>query len=328
MRSKCKVSICCLTYNHENYIGVALDSMVNQITDFDYEIIVLDDCSSDNTREVINDFVEKYPKKVRKVFQSENQYKKNVPIVNQIFYPLARGEYIAYCEGDDYWTDNKKLQRQVNFLDSHHEYIAHTHECWEVDEKGNKIVGYYFNGCYKKHYDIETHCSMQILSGQTATIMHRKEAFSVEGKQALEELGHLKVTGDVKKTAILLMSGPIYHDGYVMSHHRRIYNKGDSWSAQNSERNLRIFYFDALDELSVFLEKYFGRSVSYEKFKIKMTATSLYLIILRKERIETFKHMFLSMKGTKHLYAKLFFMIIQLPFIRIIIKANRKNTKN
>lgn len=301
--------------------------MINQLTNFEYEIIVLDDCSTDNTRDIIDTFEKLYPQKIRKVYQTENQFQKGVPVVNQIFYPLARGKYVAYCEGDDYWTNENKLQIQVDFLENNHDYVAYTHECWEVDENENQISDYYFNGCYKKHYDLKVHCSLQILSGQTATIMHKKEAFCIENEKVLKDLGELKITGDIKKTAILVVNGPIYHDSHVMSHHRRVYSKGDSWSAQTSDRNLRIFYFDALDELSEFINTHFGMNISYEKFKIKMTATSFYLMVLRKEKLETLKYMYDSLIGTKNLHIKLGVMLVQLPFIRMQIRNNREKAR-
>lgn len=326
----CKVSVCCLTYNHEKYLKQALDSIIAQRTNFKYEIIVLDDASKDGTQEIIKEYCLNYPDLVKSVLQTENQFSKGVPIVNQIFYPMAKGKYIAYCEGDDYWTDCLKLQKQADFLDAHPEYVAYSHECWEVDESGNKITDYYFNGCYKQYYDLKLHCNWQILSGQTATLMHRKEGFQVEGKEALEELGKLKITGDVKKTAILVLSGPIYHTGKVMSHHRRVYNKGDSWSASTAKDNLRIFYFDALDELEEYIGQYFGRKISYEKFKIKMTITSLYLYLLdrNKEKYDTFKYMYHMVKRYRFIYFKLMLMFVQLPIVRTEIKISRMKNRH
>lgn len=326
MNSKIKVSICCLSYNHGEYIEKALSSMLNQKTDFEYEIIVLDDCSTDNTREIINNFQRKYPNKIRKIFQKTNQYQKGISVVNKFFYPIARGKYISYCEGDDYWINENKLQLQVDFLDNNPKYVAHTHECKEIDEYGKVITNYYFNGCHKTVYDLKIHTSLQILSGQTATIMHRKESFVVRDN-SLFEFGQLNITGDVKKTAFLAMNGPIYHENIIMSHHRRVYKTGDSWSAKTTNRNLRIFYFNALDELSEYLSNYFGKEITYEKFKLKMLATSFYLFVLRKESFGTFKYMYSSMKGIDHFYLKFFLMILHLPLMRIQIKYSRKKNR-
>ncbi len=330
METKCKVSVCCLTYNHEKYLAQALDSMLAQKTDFKYEIIVLDDASRDQTQRIIKEYCERYPEIVKCVLQKENQFSKGIPIVNQIFYPLAQGQYIAYCEGDDYWTDENKLQEQADFLDSHPEYVACSHECWEVNENGEKITDYYFNGCYKKHYDLKLHCNWQILSGQTATLMHRKPAFEIVDQDALDALGKLRITGDVKKTAVLVQSGPMYHTGKVASHHRRVYSGNDSWSATTAKDNLRIFYFDALDELAEYIERYFGRKISYDGFKIKMTITSLYLYILdrKPEKLETLKYMYNGVIHYPFIHLKLIKMFIELPFVRMKIKFSRMKNRH
>lgn len=325
MAMEYKVSICCLAYNHSKYIRQALESMIHQKTDFNFEIIVLDDASTDGTQDIIREFCEKYPDIVKAVFQTENQFSKGVPIVNAIFYPRAQGKYIAYCEGDDYWTDMCKLQTQADFLDKHPEYVACSHECWEVDENGKKITDYYFNGCYKEHYDLKLHCNYQILSGQTATLMHRREAFLIENAESLEALGKLKITGDVKKTAILVLSGPMYHTGIVMSHHRRVYKGGDSWSATTAKENLRVFYFDALDGLEEYINKYFNRKVSYEGFKIKMAVTSFYMFLLKRnsEQWNTWKYMYTCVKKYPHAHRKLLVMFVKLPFVRMQIRESR-----
>lgn len=329
MAGECKVSICCLAFNHEKYIRQALDSMISQKTNFKYEIIVLDDASTDGTQQIIRDYHKRFPELVKCVLQTENQYSKGVAIVNEIFYSIAKGKYIAYCEGDDYWTNENKLQEQADFLDEHPNYVACSHECWEVNENGQKITDYYFNGCYKRHYNLKLHCNWQILSGQTATLMHRKEAFEIPDPAAMKALGKLKITGDVKKTAILVQHGPMYHTGKVMSHHRRVYNVGDSWSATTAKDNLRIFYFDALDELANYLKRYFKKNISYEGFKIKMTITSLYLFILdrRPEKWETFQYMYHAVKKYPFIHLKLLWMFIRLPIMRIQIKISRARNR-
>lgn len=113
------VSICCITYNHEQYIKDALGGFVMQITNFPYEVVISDDCSTDGTRNVIAEYKTKYPDLFRDVSPIENiGMLKNFAHVQR----LSQGKYIAFCEGDDYWTDPYKLQKQVDFLESHPEY--------------------------------------------------------------------------------------------------------------------------------------------------------------------------------------------------------------
>ena len=127
-KNDCLVSILCTAYNHEQYIRSALESFVSQKTDFAFEVLVNDDASSDGTAAIIREYEEKYPEIIRPFYQVENQFSKGIGyIYENIFYPNARGKYFAFCEGDDYWTDESKLQRQADFLESHPDYSACVH---------------------------------------------------------------------------------------------------------------------------------------------------------------------------------------------------------
>lgn len=123
MKENIKVSICCLTFNHEKFIQRTLDSFLMQETKFDFEILIHDDASTDRTVEIIKEYQEKYPNIIKPIFQSENQWSKGITALSATYnFPRAKGSYIAMCEGDDYWTDSSKLQEQVDFLDIHSEY--------------------------------------------------------------------------------------------------------------------------------------------------------------------------------------------------------------
>lgn len=117
------VSICCLTYNHKNYIRQCLDGFVMQKTSFAFEVLVHEDASSDSTGEILMEYELKYPNLFRCVYQKENQFLKQNTLVN-ILFRMAKGKYLALCEGDDYWTDPYKLQKQVDFLESNPTYSA------------------------------------------------------------------------------------------------------------------------------------------------------------------------------------------------------------
>ena len=123
----CKVSVLCATYNHEEYLRQTLDSFVNQKTDFPFEVLVNDDASTDSTGDIIREYAAKYPDVIRPFYQKENLYSRRINLYDVVFFPACRGEYIAVCEGDDYWNDPEKLQLQVNWLDTHPEYSASVH---------------------------------------------------------------------------------------------------------------------------------------------------------------------------------------------------------
>lgn len=114
------VSICCITYNQEEYIRDALEGFLSQKTDFAYEVLIHDDASDDGTAEIIEEYAKRYPDLIKPILQKENQYSKGLTNVSGTFnFPRAQGRYIAMCEGDDYWTSQDKLQRQVDFLEAH-----------------------------------------------------------------------------------------------------------------------------------------------------------------------------------------------------------------
>ncbi len=130
------VSIICLTYCQEDYIRQCLDGFVMQKTDFRYEVLVNDDASSDSTPDILREYEQKYPDIVKPVYQTVNQYSQGVRIADDILIPLAQGKYLAFCEGDDYWCDENKLQKQIDFLESHPDYTVCVHNTRNVYLRG------------------------------------------------------------------------------------------------------------------------------------------------------------------------------------------------
>ena len=134
-----KVSICCLTYNHVKYIRDTIEGFLMQKTKFPIEIIIHDDASTDGTADIIREYATKHQDLIITILQSENQHSiGNKPFTNYLL-PRVRSKYIAYCEGDDYWTDPLKLQKQFDFLENNEEYILCTHNHSTIYvEKGEK----------------------------------------------------------------------------------------------------------------------------------------------------------------------------------------------
>lgn len=125
MHKDIKVAIKCMTYNHEAYIRDALDGFVMQQTDFPFVAIVHDDASTDNTAAIIREYAEKYPNIIKPIYEAENQYSKRDGSLKRIMDAACNAygaKYIALCEGDDYWTDPLKLQKQVEFLEANPDY--------------------------------------------------------------------------------------------------------------------------------------------------------------------------------------------------------------
>lgn len=138
------VSICCLVYNHKDYIRKALDSFLMQKTNFKFEVLINDDCSTDGTTDIIKEYEAKYPDIIKPLYHKENQYSKSTRTGNMMSilfnFPRVRGKYVAMCEGDDFWTDENKLQKQFDILEANPDcaFCAHTVRC--TNEKGEPLA--------------------------------------------------------------------------------------------------------------------------------------------------------------------------------------------
>jgi glycosyltransferase involved in cell wall biosynthesis len=133
------ISVCIITYNHERYIRQCLEGVVMQKTNFAFEVIVGEDCSTDNTRQIVAEFEARYPDLIKPVYHTRNVG--GARNGYEFCYPKLTGKYIAICEGDDYWTDEYKLQKQVDFLEQNPDYVMCFHRVQSVDENNRFING-------------------------------------------------------------------------------------------------------------------------------------------------------------------------------------------
>ena len=153
------VSVICTAYNHEKFIKDAIEGVVNQKTSFNYELIIHDDASTDNTASIIKDYEDKFPHIIKAIYQKDNQYQQGRVIGKEFIYPLVKGKYIAFCEGDDYWIDENKLQKQIDFMESHEEYSMCMHNAVGLNyESGEKKLLNTFpqTGTYSQEEQIRT----------------------------------------------------------------------------------------------------------------------------------------------------------------------------
>lgn len=131
------VSILCLSFNQAHYIHQCLDGFVMQKTAFPFEAIIHDDASKDGTAEIIQEYAENYPQIIKPIFEKENQYTKiGFSGIGELMSEKAQGKYIAFCEGDDYWIDPYKLQKQVNYMEMHPECVM----CYSKAQKFNQNI--------------------------------------------------------------------------------------------------------------------------------------------------------------------------------------------
>lgn len=256
------VSVIMLCYNHQRYIRQALQSVVSQQTSFPFEIIVHDDASTDRSADIIREFEAAYPSLMRPVYQTENQYRKKVGIRRTFVDPLLRGKYIAFCEGDDYWTDPRKLQKQVDFLESHPEFSAVTHNCSFVDREGNPTPNIYpvYRSSRSHRFTLGRFATDVVYPGQTATLVCRREDYVFRSREASDDFHRIRIsTGDKKLYLKLLLERDIYVMEDVMSAYRIVTTGSDSWSARTSGQNRSFALHAASIDFRRFARKHYHR---------------------------------------------------------------------
>ena len=168
------VSISCITFNQESYIEDALKGFLVQKTDFPIEILIHDDASTDGTADIIRKYEKEYPNIIKSILQTENQYSKRICINSAFNYNRARGVYIAMCEGDDYWTNDHKLQQQFDLMEGRPDISFTCHNAYIHDLSNNSK--YLFN----KKLSTGMYTTKDLLNREwfvpTASLFIRKEA--------------------------------------------------------------------------------------------------------------------------------------------------------
>ncbi len=138
IRTPAVVSVICLTYNHETVIEDALRGFLIQETKFPFEILIHDDASSDRTQEIVMEYARRYPRILKPICQAENQLSRGVKIIPAVL-ARAEGEYVALCDGDDYWVAPDKLRRQVRVLEENEGVDLCWHECHVLEASSGKM---------------------------------------------------------------------------------------------------------------------------------------------------------------------------------------------
>ena len=236
-----KVSVIFITYNHAKYVERALRSVLEQETDFDFEVIVGEDCSTDNTREIIKKVSDEYPGKCKLLFREKNLGRPTLNVYQTTM--ECSGEYIAYLEGDDYWSDRKKLQKQIDFLDAHKEYIACTHTCQLIDENSEPITDaemlkvsdlYNWSGVFT----FEDYKKSGKWPGHYATVVSRNIYKENKYDYTILYKAH-DFVDDAIILLFLLIQGDIYRMDEVMSAWRYVKKSGGSnWNSLAIARNV------------------------------------------------------------------------------------------
>lgn len=210
------VSVCCAAYNHSAYIRQCLDGFMMQKTNFRFEVLIHDDASTDGTQDIIREYEMKYPDIIKPIYQTENQYCKGGKISFRYNFPRVKGKYIAICEGDDYWTDPFKLQRQVDLLEKHIDYSMCFHnaiEHWDDDQKEDCC----FSNIVDREYSgLEIYKTWIV---PTASVVFRKGILESEHSDCLQN-PHF-IYGDIVLFLLAASCGKVMGVREVMSVYRR-----------------------------------------------------------------------------------------------------------
>lgn len=243
------VYIHCITYNHERYIRQCLDGFVMQQTNFKFVAIVHDDASTDHTADIIREYAAQYPEIIHPILETENQYSKRDGSLTRIMEEhTLKGKYVAMCEGDDYWTDPLKLQKQYDLMESHPEYSFCFHAHVNLYADGSKTE--MRPTPTKPFYTIED----AILSGggfmATSSTLYRSCYVREEGHPSFWV--HCPI-GDLPRMLFHASKGNLGYIDEVMSVYRA--GSAGSWNSRNSTWKVRrrhsqaiIRMYDAFDE--------------------------------------------------------------------------------
>lgn len=279
VRASMKLSVLFITYNHAPYIRQSLDGILMQETNFDYEIVVGEDCSTDSTREILDEYKEKYPDKFVLLYREKNFGRPTMNVYDTGMH--CKGEYIAFLEGDDYWTDSHKLQKQVDFLEANPEYMGCTHTCEVVDAQGNPESDVEALSLYEWDGDftMDDYKGQPCWPGQTATVVCRN--FFALGKYDYSILYKAHdFLDDGVILLFLLMQGKIFRMSETMSAWRFIKKEGGgNWNSLKLMRNQMADDCITKSRLLRWCEENFGlteygRNLAYRDY---VTAVSIML---------------------------------------------------
>lgn len=269
------VSVIVTTYNQELYIEQALEGILNQKVSFQYEIIVGDDCSTDCTGEIIKGIYLKYPDRIKIVTNKKNigEQKNTCRLLR-----LCRGKYIAVCEGDDYWTDETKLARQVQFLEENPQYIGTAHNVLCVNEYGKKMNRKKIDFPYQKQhiYGRENALKYEEL-GQMSSYVYRNIWLEAT-KREFQLFENCHANTDVKLNATLGLMGDVYFFEDVWSCRRRIFH-GEGWTAYAFNNNVRDYSYGSCINLKRYVKERFQEEMEVENFLFQMRYGAIKIFI-------------------------------------------------
>ena len=268
------VSIHCATYNHEKYIADAIESFLMQKTNFKFEILIHDDASTDKTADIIREYEKRYPDLIKPIYQTTNQYSIGQSI-SKINLERAQGKYIAICEGDDYWTDPYKLQKQVDYMEKHPECSLSIHGGYVVNTSGKRIISK--NRPHKGNKIFNTE---EIIEGDGGLFVTNSMLYPLKYTKNRPDFLNKAPVGDYPLTIYLSLLGTVYYIDKYMSAYRT--GVSNSWTERwYSTINKKIIHYNRIAAMLDEVNQY--TSGKFEDV-IKRTKYNYQLMLLREQR--------------------------------------------
>lgn len=272
---ECLVSVMCSTYNQSKYIRTCLDSLVSQKTNFKYEIIVKDDASTDGQQEIIKEYYQKYPDKIKLLLLEENHFQQGKSMIAfEKAFNMAQGKYIASCEGDDFWVDDNKLQTQVDFMEQHPDYSLCGHSAYYANEDGSLRKDRFFRlSDTSREVSIEEILTSWVMA--TNSLLYRKDA----RKDLLIPFKGKCINGDYALMVYLALKGRVYYFDKLMSAYRVCSNGSLSQryiKDLDYFRKVRAEYINMLDRIDGYTSKKYSEILSDYKRNCEF---DLYLMV-------------------------------------------------
>ena len=271
------VAIHCLVYNHEPYLRDCFEGFVMQKTNFRFVAVVHEDCSTDNSAAIIREYAEKYPEIFRPIFETENQWGKHDDSINKIMndaIAATGAKYVAICEGDDYWTEPSKLQKQVDYMEAHHACSCYAHNSLTLNTSSRNIGLFNKKLLRSLDYTLENFITKDWFT-PTQSLMYRREAYTDFGDEPRFMHGDYSILIN-----ILLMEGSYLHyENEIQS----VYRNGGYASTHFNEIDLCN---DFIKMLKYFKSKSNGRCDEVFDKQIARQKQEIDNVLQRKEMIQ------------------------------------------
>lgn len=302
-----QVSVCVLSYNFEKYISQTIDSIVSQVTNFDFEVIICDDCSPDNSKEILVEYQKKYPDLIKLVLLPENT-KGRLTLFKAV--EQAKGKYIALLEGDDFWCNDNKLQMQFDFMEANPDYSAVITHLNAVDETGKPIKMPKSWGINADRTEITIKEFERLpASPFVQSLFYRNMERYISDLRVTKHLD-VPIAGDNYIQAMLLNNGPIKVLEDITATYRIVRRTGSNYSSRPIKAKA-----EALFNTGLLIQKEFGDKINVDRLMESYFADSI---------LFGYK----SMTEEQHLYLDKMTFKRKLRVIRKMISCNFKRLMN